>query len=155
MKLPQSIRPEPYTKSTKPVHFLPPSFRTTAPHQYRVLGAEGQKLQQAPSEVPLTTPGITIQASDRDYVTTPEGSIRRADGGRRRPHKPEARQQAKARERIEAGLQKRDRRRVERLERHLAKGLGRARKIVETVDQLTGKKYTAIVIDDPAAEVLR
>lgn len=155
--IPKSLNPDPYRKSTPPtpVGLRPPSFRTTAPpptEVYKIVGVEVARYEERPipAETPLHRPGIVIQASDRDYVTAPDGSIRRRYGGRQKPGKPETRQQAKARERIEAELQKRDRRRRERTLRHgLDDALNRAEKSRKHAEWLLEQVSNGKVIQPP------
>jgi hypothetical protein len=183
--IPKSLNPDPYRKSVAPLPVGPPSFRTTAPPPARVdriLGATGERFDfhEFPAATPLDRAGIAVEASDRTYVTTPEGSIRRNTSVPFRARYPrpltkkQARQQTKARERIEAELQKQDRRRRERTLRHslddslirtektrkhaewLLEKLKDGHETVRRLNETTalGTTIKAGIIDDPAAEAL-
>lgn len=119
MKIPASIRPDPYRKPATHAPLGPPTFRTEvhaweAPHDPKA----PPRVKTAVRETLIDRPGYRVEATDRSYITGPDGALRRADGGRRRKAKPPtpARRRAEAArdERLQQELDRGERRRARR-----------------------------------------
>lgn len=122
--IPNSLRPDPYRPKRVAVDPGPASFRTAV---HRVLASTDPKRPPAVEtryrETPLTVPGVLVQATDREYVVTESGSLRRRAIRAvypRTPGKAEAKARAKSAERIEDAIARADRRRRERIAKRKA-----------------------------------
>lgn len=104
----------------------PPAFRTTAPHRYKVVGVDGERVEEGPRETPLDRPGIRIEASDRVYVVEPTGALRRVGAARVRRRSLPLKSKIVSASRIEAAIEQAERR---RLHRKLKKAQGRHERV--------------------------
>lgn len=122
----------------------PPAFRT-AVHRF-VPDRDGRRphaVETAHRETPLDRPGIRVEATDRVYVVEPTGSLRRAAPRpvKHRPPMPFAAKVQKivAASRIEADLEKTERRRVLRT-------MQKNQRLSERIDRAIGKAEAALAL---------
>lgn len=97
MKIPKSLDHGPYRQGRAPEPLGPPAFRTAV---HRPVESGDPKrpptFETSYREMPIDQPGYEVRASDRSYVTTPEGALRRGDDGRQKSRKPLTKAQRRA-----------------------------------------------------------